>query len=155
VLRQCSFAALGFLLAGCAALRPGGAAQAPDERTAVMQRIAEILHAAETGDFQRLDSYHWYGPHFTKFAAGPGARLDAVAAREAEHKGLKAAAGLNLSAEELKVDVFDGSAVATFVMTANFKSGADAVTKRERGTLVLVKQGGSWRIVHEHFSAAE
>jgi len=35
------------------------------------------------------------------------------------------------------------------------QSGAEAITKRERGTLVFVKHEGSWKIVHEHFSAAE
>jgi hypothetical protein len=30
---------------------------------------------------------------------------------------------------------------------------AEAITKRERGTLVFVLHEGSWRIVHEHFSA--
>jgi len=46
-------------------------------------------------------------------------------------------------------------AVATFTMVATIQSGAEAITKRERGTLVLVKLQRSWKIVHEHFSAAE
>ena len=102
----------------------------------------------------RLDSYHWYGPHFTKFA-GTGPRLDAAAAREGEHKGLSALAGLKLRADDLQIDVFHDTAVATFTMVATFQSGADTITKRERGTLVLVKHDGSWKIVHEHFSAGE
>jgi ketosteroid isomerase-like protein len=120
----------------------------------VQQRLAEIIHAAETKDLPRLDSYHWYGPHFTKFA-GTGQRLDAAAAREGEHKGLSALAGLKLRADDLQIDVFNDTAVATFSMVATIQSGAEAITKRERGTLVFVKHEGSWKIVHEHFSAAE
>ena len=113
----------------------------------------EIL-AAETKDLPRLDSYHWYGPHFTKFA-GTGQRLDAAAAREGEHKGLSALVGLKLRPEDLQIEVFNDAAVATFTMVATIQSGAEAITKRERGTLVFVKHEGSWKIVHEHFSAAE
>ena len=49
----------------------------------------------------------------------------------------------------------DEAAVATFTMVATIDSGAEAITKRERGTLVFVQHEGSWKIVHEHFSAAE
>jgi hypothetical protein len=40
-------------------------------------------------------------------------------------------------------------------MVATIQSGAEAITKRERGILVFVKHEGSWKIVHERFSAAE
>jgi hypothetical protein len=40
-------------------------------------------------------------------------------------------------------------------IVATIQSGAEAITKRERGTLVLVKHEGSWKVFHEHFSAAE
>jgi ketosteroid isomerase-like protein len=160
------------LLTGCtsapprtSALNHGVAPTPPDRGRAdqpvrhsgsedVKQRLDEIFHAAETKDLPRLDSYHWYGAHFTKFS-GTGQRLDAASAREGEHKGLSALAGLKLRADDLKIDVFDDAAVATFTMVAMIQSGADVITKRERGTLVFVKHEGSWKIVHEHFSAAE
>jgi len=148
----CTLAIAFVLLTGCASAPPRVSAPSGSEQ--VKQRIAEIIHAAETKDLPRLDSYHWYGPHFTKFA-GTGQRLDAVAAREGEHKGLSALGGLKLRAEDLQIDVFNAAAVATFTMVATIPSGADAITKRDRGTLVFVKHEGSWKIVHEHFSAAE
>jgi ketosteroid isomerase-like protein len=139
-------------MTGCASAPP----QATDPSTTeqVQQRLAEIIHAAETKDLPRLDSYHWYGPHFTKFSS-TGPRLDAAAAREGEHKSLSALAGLKLRAEDLQIDGFHDIAVATFTMVATIQSGAEAITKRERGTLVFVRHEGSWKIVHEHFSAAE
>lgn len=142
------------LLTGCASAPPRPSASSGSEQAEVKQRLAEIFAAAETKDLPRLDSYHWYGLHFTKFAA-TGPRLDAVAAREGEHKGLSAPVGLKLRADDLQIDVFDATAVATFTMVATIQSGAETVTKRDRGTLVLVKHEGSWKIVHEHFSAAE
>jgi 5'-nucleotidase (lipoprotein e(P4) family) len=80
--------------------------------------------------------------------------LDASAARDGEHKGLIALAGLKLRPDDLQVDVFRDTAVATFTMVATISSGASAITKSERGTLVFAKHEGSWKIVHEHFSAS-
>jgi len=148
----CSMAMALVLLTGCASAPPRLSASSGTEE--VKQRLAEILNAAETKDLSRLDSFHWYGPHFTKFAA-TGQRLDAVAAREGEHKGLSAPVGLKLRADDLQIDVFDDTAVATFTMVATIQSGAETVTKRDRGTLVFVKHEGSWKIVHEHFSGTE
>lgn len=156
-----SFLALALVLfTGCAsARRPSGVRSGNDEAE-VKQRLAEILDAAETKDLSRLDSYHWYGPHFTKFA-GTGPRLDATLARAGEHKGLSALTGLKLRTEDLQVDVFENTAVATFTMVATIGGTNSAsptsnpITKRERGTLVFVKHEGSWKIIHEHFSAVE
>lgn len=148
--------AMALLLVGCATRpRPVTATPAAGrEEAQVALRLAEILDAAETKDLPRLDSYHWYGPNFTKFA-GAGPRLDAEAAREGEHKGLSALTGLKLRTDDLRIDVFHEAAVTTFTMVAVFQSGTDTITKRERGTLVFVKHESAWKIVHEHFSAAE
>ena len=41
------------------------------------------------------------------------------------------------------------------ILVAMGPAGGPTVTKRERGTLVFVEHEGAWKIVHEHFSAAE
>ena len=150
--RLCILALALVMLSGCASAPFGAGASAGREQ--VKRRLAEILHAAETKDLARLDSYHWYGPHFTKFA-GTGPRLDAEAARTGEHKGLSALAGLKLRTDDLQIDLFQETAVATFTMVAMIPTGAETITKRERGTLVFAWHDGSWKIVHEHFSSAE
>src|SRR6266704_1684378 len=61
------------LLTGCASAPPRSSAPSGSEQ--VKQRLAEIINAVETKDLPRLDSYHSYGSHFTKFA-GKGQRLD-------------------------------------------------------------------------------
>ena len=150
-------AALVLVLCGCATTQksPSFVSDSTAEQAAVKQRLAEILNAAEMKDLPRLDSYHLYDPRFTKFPSGTGNRMDAAAARDGEHRGLGAVAGLKLRADDLKVDVFHDAAVATFIMTAKFQYGDGTMTNRERGTLVFAKDGASWKIVHEHFSAAE
>jgi ketosteroid isomerase-like protein len=136
------------LLLGCSTTR-NSVSNTTEEQ--VRRVLADILDSAEKKDFARLDNHHWYGAHFTKFASS-GTRLDAQQAREGEHKGLGGLTGLKLQTEDMKVDLFRDSAVATFTMAATFQSSEGMVTKRERGTLVFVRHDGDWKIVHEHFS---
>jgi len=121
-------------------------------RTQIQRRLLEIFDAAEKKDLDRLDSYHLYGPKFTKFAPEAVGRLDAAAARKGEHDGLAPVSDLKMQAEDLKIDVFGDAAVATFVMNYTFKAGGEAFQKQALSTLVFVKDHGAWRITHEHFS---
>ena len=74
---------------GCASLGTAGRdADFPEQRAQIEQRLEEVIVAAENKDFNRLDSYHLYGPKFTKFTGSSPARLDAAATRKGEHDGL-------------------------------------------------------------------
>ena len=145
--------ALAGFLAGCASVRPTG--DAIDERKAasqVRQRLHEIIEAAERKEFARLDGYHLYGGKFTKFSGQSWKRQDARAARHGEHVGLGAVTHLQMSARDLKIDVFGRVAVATFVLEFSFRASSGTNRQKERATLVFVHERGSWRIVHEHLS---
>jgi ketosteroid isomerase-like protein len=135
-------------LAGCASPPTSGS---PAEKARIEQRIHEIFSAAETKDFERLESYHLYGPQFTKYSGASAQRLDAEAARIGESKGLGAVSGLKMRADDLKIDLFNGCAIATFILDYSFTANGEVVRKRDRSTLVFVKDG-SWRIAHEHLS---
>lgn len=122
------------------------------EQAQIEQRLKEVFDAAEKKDFQRLDSYHFYGPRFTKFSAASPSRQDTNVAREGEHKGLAAISELRMRADDLKIDVFGDAGVATFVLNSSYKAGGGVVESKERSTLVFVKDEGFWKITHEHFS---
>jgi ketosteroid isomerase-like protein len=141
------------LAAGCASPRTTNP-QAADarEQAQIEQRLQEVFAAAENKDFSRLDSYHLYGPKFTKFAGSSAERLDATAGRKGEHDGLGAVNGLKMRAEALQIDVFGNVGIATFILDYSFDRGGEAVHKKERSTLVFVKEGGTWKIAHEHLS---
>ena len=111
-----------------------------------------MLDAAEKKDFERLDSYHFYGPTFTKFTGSSPERLDTTAARKGEHDGLGSINGLKMRDDDLKIDVFGNTGIATFILTYSFEAGGKTVQGRERSTLVFVKEMGEWKIVHEHLS---
>lgn len=109
--------------------------------------------AAENKDFTLLDSYHLYGSKFSKFTGFSAERLDAAIAQKGEHDGLGAARNLKMRTDGLKIDVFGNVGIATFILDYSFDSAGRTIHGKERSTLVFVKDGGAWRIAHEHLSA--
>jgi ketosteroid isomerase-like protein len=146
-------AVTGFLLAGCVSAPDGSVSGAESpEQAQIRRRLDEVIAAAEKKELDRLESYHWYGPKFTKFTTENPARQDAEVARKGERDGITAAQELVMRANDLKIDVFGNTGVATFILDYSFKAGAATAQKKARSTLVFVKDSEQWRIVHEHLS---
>jgi len=142
------------LLAGCASTPTAKLTEdRPKEQAQIRQRLDEILDAAAKKDFKRLDSYHLYGPKFTKLTTQAPARLDAEAARTREHVAIGAATDPVMRAEDLKVDVFGDVGIATFILDYSARSGTDTVRAKTLSTLIFVKDRDQWKIAHEHLSA--
>ena len=130
------------VLSGCAFARSANAnINDMSQQRLVQRRLEEVFDAAEKKALARLDSYHLYGPKFTKFDAGQRGRLDATAGRKGEHDGLASIVGLSMKAEDLKIDLFGDTAIATFILNYNFKAGLETIEKQERSTLVWLASG--------------
>src|SRR5438874_1462392 len=100
------------IVIGCASVsKTNSEADHPEEKTRIEQRLNQIFDAAQKKEFDRLDSYHFYGPKFTKFSASVPDRQDAATARKGEHDGLAAVNELKMRAEDLKIDVFGNAAI--------------------------------------------
>jgi ketosteroid isomerase-like protein len=141
------------LLAGCSSLPRNSPNAETQEKGQIERRLKETFDAAEKKDFDRLDSYHLYGPKFTKFAPESVTRLDSVAARNGEHAGLGSISELAMHADDLKIDLFGDVGITTFTFRYSFKAGGSAFKKEAQATMVFVKDGNGWKIAHEHFSA--
>jgi len=145
---------LALWLAGCASDPPARLASTyPAEQAQIRQRLNEVIDAAQKKDFPRLESYHLYGPKFTKFSPEAPARLEAEAARRGERDGLSGAAGLTMRAEDVRIDVFGDVGIATFILDYGFQTATGPIEKQARSTLIFVNDRGQWRIAHEHLSA--
>jgi len=57
-----------------------------------------------------------------------------------------------MRADALKVDVFGDVGIATFILDYSFEAGGATVPRKDRTTMVFVKEGGEWKITHEHLS---
>jgi ketosteroid isomerase-like protein len=123
-----------------------------DEAVQIKRRLSEIFDAVEKKDLDRLDSYHFYGEAFSKFAANQSGRQNSNAARQAEHDGMAEVEDLSIKAEDLKIDVFRDVGIATFILHYSFRTGTNTLAGSDRATLVFVRSGGEWKITHEHLS---
>jgi ketosteroid isomerase-like protein len=146
-------AIVGLVVGGCASgPRAPVAVVQPKEAREITDRLLEIIDACQKKDFEKLESYHLYGPKFTKFSTESAGRLEADVARKGERDGLSAVNGLSMRADDLKIDVFGKVGIATFVLDYSFKMGDETIEKQAKTTMVFVKEGGEWRIAHEHLS---
>jgi ketosteroid isomerase-like protein len=141
--------------AGCASIPSSQSSTADAQKKTQIQLVLnQVIDACEKKELNRLDSYHLYGPRFTKFDIVSALRLDAASARQGEHNGLTAAKDLRMQAEDLDIEVFGKTDIASLILSYSFTTGNDRIQRRARTTLVFVKHAGSWKIVHEHLSAA-
>lgn len=130
-------------------LNPYDEAKAEVERT-----LHQIMSAARRQSVDELESYHAFGPKFTKFDDfEPLGRQDADTTRRLEREALTGVKEFAPAIVDLKVDVFGPVAVATFVMRYDVVTEDDEqLSLRARSTMVFAQDEGRWLIVHEHFS---
>jgi ketosteroid isomerase-like protein len=138
---------------GCSSL-PGTVSETNQSAATaqITRRVDEIFDSVQKKDFPRLDSYHLYGPRFTKFSPSGLGREDAEASRSGEHAGLAAATVVSMKADDLKIDRFGDAAIATFILSYSVKTPDTIIDKKVRTTMVFARHYGTWKIVHEHLS---
>jgi ketosteroid isomerase-like protein len=143
---------LPLLTAGCVSGPGFGPERVSGDVERVEERVRSICDAVQKRDLARLDSYHYYGPKFSKFDASSPNRMDADAASAGEHAGIIRAQNLSLQTHDLKVDLFGNTAVVTCILESQFRLGNQPMQRQSRTTFVMVKEHGDWFIVHEHLS---
>ena len=146
---------LASTLASCCPREPVDAVTEPfpESQKAVERALLDLLGAAERKDMVRLEAMHLYGPKFSKFGDTQAPlRLDAEATRRTERAWIESVAAFRPGVEDLKVDVFGRTAVATFVMPYEVVAEGQTVRARLRATLVWVEVDSGWKVAHEHFS---
>jgi SnoaL-like domain len=126
----------------------------PSEQLEVERRLEDIMSAARRQAIDELESYHAFGPKFTKFDDfEPLERQDGEATMRLEREAILGVNEFDPRLVDLKVDVFGPVAVTTFVMDYRVVDNQDERHSfRARATLVLAREEGEWLIVHEHFS---
>jgi hypothetical protein len=124
-----------------------------EDRLAVEICLHKVLDSAKFGNAEELASYHLYGPKFTKYDDfEPLDRQEAEEARAGED-AITEVDNFTYKVDDLRIDVFGPTAIATFVLNYAFDSDGDHIAVRARSTLVLVLDGLQWKIAHEHLSS--
>jgi ketosteroid isomerase-like protein len=123
----------------------------PDAQASIRRRLDEIWSVAARRDFERLESFHLYGPKFTEFKDGK-VRGDARSCAAGERAMFGMLEGPAVDMKDLTINVFGDAAVATFNGHFTGKIHGNQVALDQQSTMVFVRAGGDWKIVHEHFS---
>lgn len=123
----------------------------PEQRE-VQKVLDDICDAIVKKDVARLESFHAYDAKFTKFEDDGLGRQDASAGKKGERDIVGAAKSVSVKLDDVKIDVFGSTAIATMLFGYGVDMGQQKVSGTDRITLVFARQGGAWKIVHEHES---
>lgn len=123
----------------------------PEAQAEITKVLDEIYKSAQVKDFDRVSAFHAYSPKFTEFKNG-APRADSEMNQKSERELFTAFSDFQYDLRDLKVSVYGDVAIATFHGAFEANMGDQHLSFQLQSTLVFAKTGGSWKIVHEHFS---
>jgi len=111
------------------------------------------LERQQVSDFNRRDLKALVDQFASNFVGFSSTRYERIAGRAALKKTfqhyLDQSPQLRYSISQPRVQVFDGTAIATFYWTVELMPEHKV---QGRGSHVFTKRGRRWTVVHEHFS---
>ncbi len=121
--------------------------------------VYAVFEAGKNKDLTSLAGFHAPSNLFSKFdEIPPYTRQNAEEAFIYEQAAFANISDYEYKLDELKIDVIQDVAVATFYLTYkgvfvnNYSFEGRTVGSKSRVTMVLARLPEGWRIVHEHFS---
>lgn len=124
-----------------------------EDKAEIRNLVYQLYESIKEKDFERSKTFHVYGDKFTAFYSG-NKRVDAEGAIEFElnlHERIPE--GVQFDIEDLEVNVFDKTAVASFHIYVTSMANGEEKLSQAQVTLVYVKTNGQWKITHEHVSS--
>ena len=124
----------------------------PETEAEIKELVHELFESLRLKDLEKQKSFHLYSEDFTAFYGGQK-RKDALGAQEYEENLLHSLSeDVQFDIEDLEVNVFENTAVASFHIYVNSTVAGEKKQSQARITLVYVKVNGDWKIIHEHVS---
>ncbi|RLD24064.1 MAG: hypothetical protein DRI54_06575 [Bacteroidetes bacterium] len=119
-------------------------------RAEIREVIKSIVKDAETANIEGLENAHLMSEKFSKFGPRSFDRQNVKNTNESEAAFFGSVSNFKQEARDLKIDVFDDIAIATYYPHISFVQ--DGVEKKGSGrqTLVFLKTKNGWKIIHEH-----
>src|SRR5205814_8119932 len=100
-------------------------AKESDQPAKITTILSDIIDAAQKTHVARLDAFHAYGPKFSKFEDDGLGRQDAAAGKKGEDDAIVAVKSFAAKVNDLKVDVFGSTAVATMILAYDLDTGKE------------------------------
>lgn len=130
-----------------------------EEFEAVRRAVEGLFEMGRENDYASLREMCLDDGRFSRFGDFPPYERtgidDTAAVERARFSSLK---DFHYDIADLKVDFFEDVAVATFyvhyggVLLNNYIFQGKSISKDSRGSVVLVKREGEWKVAHQHFS---
>lgn len=131
--------------------RPDAVTETYQEAQAELQAVVkEIYDDAMTADIEGLKAVHLNSPKFTKFGPRSFERQNVEQTNTSEASFFSSISDLKVELKDIKIDVFDDVAIATFYPTYSLKKDGEVVEGMSRQTLVFLRTDEGWKIIHEH-----
>ena len=112
-----------------------------------------MVREFNAGEMERLLAH--FHPRVVGFSSTRQERIAGQAAmRKTFNYYRQASSRMRYRIVKPQVQVFGETAITTFYWTVELGTGRPRHLIRGRGTHVLARQDGEWRIMHEHFSRA-
>ena len=113
----------------------------------------ELVNAFNTGDIDKILTY--FDSDMTGFSSTQPMRLASPnELRKTFEYYIAQAAKVDYVISDPQVSTFGDTAILTFYWVVRIRNGKKRKPIEGRGTHVLTKKNGDWKIVHEHFSRA-
>jgi len=132
----------------------------PESDEAVIKRtVYKAFEVGKSKDLQSIQGMHFSDKRFSKFGdTPPYMRMDYNEACMHEELYFASVSDYDFKIEDLRIDIFDNLAIATFLiehtgmLVDDYSFTGRTMSAKSRATMVFQKKDSDWLIVHEHFS---
>ena len=112
----------------------------PEEQAAVREMLEQLRLSLSSLDLDRIESHHLYGDKFTR--VDDGKRMGAEAGRQVERDLFGAFTQFDSQFEDVRIDVFEHTALVTCLYLPEFEIGGQTNAIRFYLTFLLVNDAG-------------
>jgi len=120
------------------------------EQEELTKVINAIVKDAEEVNIEGLKSAHLESVKFSKFGPRTFERQDVASTNETEAAFFGSISNYKQEVRDLKIDVFDDVAVATYYPYVSYVLNGEEIKGSGRQTFVFVHTQHGWKLVHEH-----
>ena len=141
-------------ISSCSGSRPDQEQLISEPYLSIQEEITELINSivkdAEDANIEGLKSAHLESNKFSKFGPRNFSRQDVASTNETEASFFSSITNYKQEVRDLKIDVFDDVAVATYYPYVTYVLNGEEINGSGRQTFVFLKTKDGWKLVHEH-----
>ena len=122
----------------------------PAAQAEIREVIKSIIKDAEEANIEGLKAAHLESEKFSKFGPRNFDRQDISSTNTTEEAFFSSISNYKQEIRDLKIDVFDDMAIASYYPYVSFIQNGEKKTGIGRQTFVFLKTDSGWKLVHEH-----